>query len=76
MDLTNPPSSYWHCLVEVPGRKHETIVNDLTFQDLDRTIIRPWHSGSPFTVSGTVVRSDQVTRIRIVHTAEPKEVFA
>jgi REase_DpnII-MboI len=76
MDLTNPPTSYWHCLVEVPGQKNAAIVNDLTFQDLKRTVITPWHSGSPFAVSGTIVRSDQVTKIRIVHTQEPQDTFA
>lgn len=76
MDIANPPQSYWHCLVEMPSHKHPAVVNDVTFSDLDRTIIKPWHSGSPFTVAGTIVRSDQVTRIRIVHTKEPKQAFA
>lgn len=60
----------------MPGRKRAAIINDLTFPDLERTIIRPWHTGSPFTVAGTIVKSDQVTRIRIVHTAEPTDTFA
>jgi hypothetical protein len=76
MDLTNPPAKYWHCIVEVPGQKKAAIINDMTFEDLKRTVLTPWHSGSPFAVAGTIVRSDQVTTIRIVHTDEPKEVFA
>lgn len=77
MDLKNPPEFYWHCLVGMPGHKNSAIVNDLTFQELERTIVKPWLAGRPFTVAGTIVRStDQVTRIRIVHTKESIEVHA
>jgi hypothetical protein len=61
----------------MPGHKNSAIVNDLTFEELERTIVKPWLAGRPFTVAGTIVRStDQVTRIRIVHTPEPQEVHA
>lgn len=77
MDLTNPPERYWHCIVELTGEKRYTIVNDLTFVDLQRTVVHPWLAGRPFTVAGTVIRSsEQVGRIRIVHTPQPQETYA
>jgi len=76
MDPISRPDRFWHCLVELPGRKRLSVVNDLTFEALERTIIRPWHSGAPFTLAGTIVRSDEVTRIRIVHTANAQQYYA
>ena len=77
MDLANPPSQYWHCRVKIAGLKDYSIVNDLTFVDLMRSIVNPWLSAQPFSVSGTIVRSsDSVTEIRIVHTDEPMQAYS
>src|SRR5436309_1780078 len=29
MTATDPPDKYWHCLVEMPGQKSPSVVNDL-----------------------------------------------
>jgi hypothetical protein len=42
MDFSNPPIQYWHCLVKLADREETAIVNDLRYEDLERTIVRPW----------------------------------
>lgn len=77
MDLESPPDKFWHCRVTVAGRKKPSVVNDLNYQELQRTIVRPWLAGRPFTVSGAIVKSpSEATDIRIVHTARPQESYA
>ena len=77
MDLGNPPDQYWHCLVQMPDQKRPAVVNDLTFEELERTIVAPWRSGRPFTVAGTIIRSaDAMQEIRISHTREPQSAYA
>ena len=77
MSQTGHPERYWHCYVEMSGVKGRSIVNDLTFAELEKTVVSPWLEGRPFTVSGTIVRSaDTVARIKIVHTNEPQQVHA
>jgi hypothetical protein len=77
MDLSNPPDRYWHCLVKLADREGAAIVNDLTYEDLERVIVRPWLTGQPFAVAGSIVRSASgVSEIKIVHTAQPQQTFA
>ena len=53
------------------------VVNDLTFVELQRTIIRPWRAEHAFTISGRIVRkAEEVKEVRIVHTVEPQRVHA
>jgi len=63
MDLKNPPERYWHCLVEVPGRKKGAIVNDLTFDELDRAVIQPWLADRPSQFHSHTCLSDIKYRI-------------
>jgi len=77
MDLKDAPHQYWHCLVQISGEKDAAIINDLTFTDLDRSIVQPWLSGRPFTVDGQIVRSTaNVARIQIAYTPKPKQAYA
>jgi hypothetical protein len=77
MDLSNPPDRYWHCSVQIAGDKDCSVANDLSFEELYRTIVTPWLSGRPFVVSGTIVRStEQVAEIRIAHTEYPQRHYA
>jgi hypothetical protein len=77
IDLANPPEKFWHCAVKITGEKDHSIVNDLSFAELQRTIVDPWANGKPFTVSGTVVRSTaSVGEIKITHTKTPQETYA
>jgi hypothetical protein len=76
MDLTNPPSKYWHCLVRPKGKKSTPVVNDLMFEDIQKTIIIPWHEKRVITVSGTLVDpAAGVEQIRIVQTQGPKQAY-
>ena len=63
MDLTSPPERYWHCSVKIAGKKDYSIANDLTFQELERTIVSPWNTGRTFTVSGTLIRSTESVEV-------------
>jgi hypothetical protein len=71
------PEKYWHCYVQVIGLKTYAVCNDLSFDDLQRQMIDPWHRGVRFPVAGLIVPSrDQVQKIRITHTPQPKEHYA
>lgn len=77
MDIANPPERYWHCAVKPSGAKSHSVVNDLTYAELEKTIVAPWLSGRPFTVAGTLVRSsDAIESIKITRTEHPKSVYA
>lgn len=70
MNLLNPPEKFWHCMVTVNGNKRPHVVNDLTFDQLQRSVITPWHAGSAFTIQGAIIRSpESVSEIRIANTA-------
>jgi len=77
IDLSNPPERYWHCSVKLVGVKGPAVVNDLSFAELERTIVSPWNAGRTFTVSGTLVRADgNISEIKITYTPEPKKFYA
>lgn len=77
IDLTNPPEKFWHCAVKLTGEKDHSVVNDLSFAELQRTVVDPWNNGKAFTVSGVVVRSSaNVSEIKITHTPEPQKSYA
>jgi hypothetical protein len=78
MDLRNPPQHYWHCGVRQGGKKERmSVVNDLSFAELKRTIVDPCVGGKPFSVSGLIVRSSKdVSEIRISWTQYPQKYYA
>jgi hypothetical protein len=77
LDLANPPEKFWHCSVKITGEKNHSVINDLSFSELKRTIVDPWNDGKPFAVSGTVVRSSTgVSEIKITHTPNPQWSYA
>ena len=52
-------------------------MNDLTFAELQKQILSPWHQGQQFAVSGKVVPDrDSVEEIRVTHTTESQNVLA
>lgn len=68
---------FWHCHVQLLGEKKSAVVNDLTFAELERQIIEPWHCGATFPVAGLVVRNrDEVQNIKITHTDRPQSDIA
>lgn len=77
IDPTKPPAKYWHCGVKIGTGKKYSIVNDLTYEELQEAIVKPWNKGRPFSVSGVIVRSsDSVSEIRISWTQQSKEFYA
>jgi hypothetical protein len=74
------PEKYWHCSVTIDtGQKkpQSSVVNDLSFGQVEVQIIRPWHEGKPFTISGLVVSDKtRVQSIRLVQTQAPKEQYS
>lgn len=77
MDETVYPELYWHCSVNIPARKDRTVVNDLDFEGLRRTIITPWNEGRPFVVDGTLIQTaGSVEAIKIVQTSHPRSYYA
>lgn len=76
-DLEKPPEKYWHCGVKAGKKERWTIVNDLTFGELKKSVIDPWNAGRPFSVSGLIVRAaESVSQIRIVVTQFPQQHYA
>jgi len=55
MSTSKLPEKCWHCLVTPKGKKNVAVVNDLTFDELQKTIIAPWHDKRTFVVSGALV---------------------
>ncbi|HNT26564.1 MAG TPA: hypothetical protein PKH10_00160 [bacterium] len=77
MDIKSPPEHYWHCSVKIVGKKDYSVVNDLSFQELERTIVLPWKTRCNFTVAGTLIRStESVESIKITHTDYPRSYYA
>jgi len=77
IDLERPPEKYWHCGVKADKNKRMSIVNDLAFVELKKSIVDPWAAGRPFSVSGFIVRSaESVSEIRIVWTEFPQKYYA
>ena len=77
MDYSNPPDRYWHCMVALADEKEYSVVNDLSFDELQKKIVGLWIGGKPFAVAGTIVRSyEKVKKIKITHTDLPKKYYA
>lgn len=72
----NFPEQYWHCQVSTKhGEKRErnSVINDLTFEELSTTILEPWANGQPFAIDGKLITSrEDIDRIQIVHTSRSK----
>jgi hypothetical protein len=74
--MASYPDKYWHCSVQLLGQRRHSVVNDLSFEELQTRIIQPWHRGVKFPVSGLVVPSrDQVEQIKITQTERPLQHF-
>lgn len=77
IDLQNPPERYWHCGVKAGRKERMSIVNDLTFGELKKSVVDPWNAGHPFSISGMIVRAaETVSEIRIVWTQFPQQHYA
>jgi hypothetical protein len=78
-DINSYPEKYWHCLVKLIGSSDYSdysVVNDLSFIELQQQIVDPWLKSHPFTISGKIVRSsNQVEEIKITHTLETVKLF-
>jgi len=73
------PRQCWHYAVRLKGEKaRETaIVNDVSIEALWNDLVVPWCTGAPFTVAGTVVRSqDDVQHVQVVQTPNPLKHYA
>ena len=69
------PGQFWHCKVEFPDGRYR-VANDLTFSQLERTILGPWRAGRDFVLEGQIVRPGRTTvELTIVHTSEPQRVI-
>ena len=71
------PNIYWHCTVALKGGKKSAIINDMTLEDLEKTIVRPWRKRKPFAVSGVIVRDQSdIANIQICQTDQPQRYYA
>jgi hypothetical protein len=76
--------SYWHCYVSPKpsgsakkSSKNYFVVNDLSEDQLQKTIVQPWLTGTPFTVAGRIIKTqDEVEEIRITHTNDSARTYA
>lgn len=70
------PSAYWHVQIKLAGHAEAAVRNDMTLRDITRDVLQPWRSGSQFSFSGLVVRTEaDVAGIKIVHTADQTHYF-
>ena len=75
---TEFPNSYWHCAISIESdglKGHTVMLNDLTFDQLQEKVIKPWHSGEPMLVEGLVVEKSRISKVQIVHTAKPSQDY-
>lgn len=80
-ELDDMPEKYWHCHVELVGdgkkKDRSAVFNDLTFDELNQQIVKPWHSGRAFTVDGMIVKNiNDIQKIKITNTPQPKSYYA
>ncbi|PTR02197.1 putative nucleotide-binding protein with TIR-like domain [Nitrosomonas nitrosa] len=80
-EFDDAPEKYWHCHVELVGggkkKDRSAVFNDLTFDELNQQIVKPWHSGRAFTVDGMIVKNiDDIQKIKITNTPQPKSYYA
>lgn len=77
MDNQKLPSNYWHCAVLPKGRNRIAVVNDLTLDEVMKTIVTPWHNRRKFTVAGIIVDpAIAVESIQVVQTPSPVQRYA
>jgi hypothetical protein len=74
------PEKYWHCYVELENADspHDYyVINDLTFNELQKEITGPWRNSRPFNISGKVIADKaKVHHIKITQTDDPQSRFA
>lgn len=70
MRVNKRPKNYWHCCIQLGGKNPNwSVVNDLTFDELQKQIITPWQQEKKFAVGGLVIPNrSQVAEVKIVHT--------
>ena len=68
--MSKTPKKYWHCFVRLGGKHEEwSVTNDLTFEQLQKQIVEPWHQQKQFVVGGLIIPNrSKVAEIKIVHT--------
>jgi hypothetical protein len=77
MRVNKRPKNYWHCHIQLGGKNPNwSVANDLTFDQLQRQIIEPWHQEKKFAVSGLVIPNrSQVAEVKIVHTRRSQKQY-
>lgn len=77
-DAAKLPERYWHCYVARKGGRAKgwAVANDLTFEQLQKQIIEPWHRNVQFVVSALIITKEDVDSIRITQTDDPQSTYA
>lgn len=83
VDFSKYPEKFWHCqlhFLKPRGTKTSrdyAVINDVTFAEIRKQIVEPWHQNRPFSVAGTVVTDRKnVEKIQIVHTPQPQQHYS
>lgn len=75
-EKTSYPDKYWHCAIKLISQKKYSVINDLSFEELQKKIIEPWMTSKPFTVDGKIVsKRESLEEIKISQTPETQEYY-
>jgi hypothetical protein len=77
--MTEYPEKYWHCAIKNINEKRYFVVNDLTYQELQKKIIQPWLNKTAFTVDGKIINPKgelQIEEIKISQTPQTRDYYA
>lgn len=70
------PEKYWHCCVRLVGSRKYSVINDMSFADLENQVIEPWHRQVAFPVAGKIISErSKVEEIRITVTDQPLQMY-
>jgi predicted nucleotide-binding protein len=75
------PEKYWHCFVQMKiglkNKREYSVANDLSIEELESQIVRPWHEGKRFVVNGKIVANHvDIDEIKITQTPQPQQFYA
>lgn len=77
MSLNDYPKQFWHFLIKTKGQRKEKIINDLSFEQLNETIIKPWSENNELSLLGLYITDKkQIEKISIVQTAEALKFYS
>lgn len=76
IDTLTYPDKYWHCAIKLISQKDYSVINDLSFEELQKKVIKPWMDLKPFNIDGKIVnKRESLEEIKITQTSEKQNYY-